>query len=341
MEWESISNKHKISALIYFAKYPLIFWALTSAIFTTLLLFLDFPLIASAYAIGLSGLVLGVWLIKQWYLLKRKYLALRQLDESSILTIRKQVDDKDLIMQTYITQYEVLLKKHALERQEFQQHLEEQKDYFTLWLHQIKTPISSISLILQQEATIEHSSQKIKHELIYLNDYTHMGLNYLKLADTGHELDLTSVEVDPLIRNILKKYASLFIYNHIQINYSPLNLTVLSDAKWLQVLLEQILSNALKYTPAGGEITIAVEDTTKILIKDTGIGIHPNDLPKIFEKGYSGLNGRMQDKSTGLGLFLARKICQRLNYRLQIESEVGKGTLVYLETRRDAIELFD
>lgn len=340
MEWESISNKHKISALIYFAKYPLIFWALTSAIFTILLLFLDFPLIAAAYAVGLSGLLLGVWLISQWYQLKRKHHALRQLDESSILTIRKQVDDKDLIMQTYITQYEAILKEQALERQEFQQHLEEQKDYFTLWLHQIKTPISSISLILQQEG-LEASRQTIKHELIYLNDYTHMGLNYLKLADTGHELDLNTVEVDPLIRNILKKYASLFIYNHIQINYSPLNLTVLSDAKWLQILLEQILSNALKYTPAGGEITIEVKNATKILIKDTGIGIHPNDLPKIFEKGYSGLNGRMQDKSTGLGLFLARKICQRLNYSLQIESEVGKGTLVYLETRRDSIELFD
>lgn len=340
MEWESISTKHKIQTLLYLTKYPLIIWALTCTIFTILLLFLDFPLIANAYAIGLSGLAVAVWLISQWYQLKQKHHALRQLDESSILTIRKQVNDKDLIMQTYITQYEALLKEQALERQEFQQHLEEQKDYFTLWLHQIKTPISSISLILQQEG-LETSRQTIKHELIYLNDYTHMGLNYLKLADTGHELDLSLVAVDPLIRNILKKYASLFIYNHIQINYSPLNLTVLSDAKWLQILLEQILSNALKYTPAGGEITIEIKDATKILIKDTGIGIHPNDLPKIFEKGYSGLNGRMQDKSTGLGLFLARKICQRLNYSLQIESEVGKGTLVYLETRRDAIEIFD
>lgn len=340
MEWESISKTKKLRALLFWAKYPLIFWGLTSAIFTILLVFLNFPLFVSAYAVGLSGLVLAVWLVRLWYQLKEKHQALRQLDEASLQALRKQTDDNDLLMQTYLEQTEELLKEQALERQQFHQHLEEQKDYFTLWLHQIKTPISSISLILQQD-TVEASSQKIKHELIYLNDYTHMGLNYLKLADTGHELDLASVDVDTLIRNILKKYASLFIYNHIQINYAPLNLQVLSDAKWLQVLLEQILSNALKYTPAGGEITIAVENDHQLVIKDTGIGIHPNDLPKIFEKGYSGLNGRMQEKSTGLGLFLARKICQRLNYSLSIESEVGKGTIVYLETGRDAIELFD
>ena len=340
MAWESISKRDKATALLFCIKYPLGFWALTSAIFTLLLLFLNFPLMTSVYAVGLSGLVLAVWIGKQWYQLKQKYQTLRQLDETTIARIVKQVDDSDLIMQIYLKQYEALLKQQAVERREFQQHLEEQKDYFTLWLHQIKTPISSISLLLQNDS-LANSSQKIEHELIYLNDYTHMGLNYLKLSDTGHELDLTLVEVDPLIRNMLKKYASLFIYNHILINYSPLNLTVLSDAKWLQVLLEQILSNALKYTPAGGEITITVENTSKLVIKDTGIGIHPNDLPKIFEKGYSGLNGRMQDKSTGLGLFLVRKICKRLNYTNQIESAVSQGTVVSLETRRDAIELFD
>ena len=340
MAWDSIKLSKKLNALFFIGKYPIIIWMTTCAIFAVLLVLLRFPLNALLYGIALSGLVVGIWLLRQWFKLKQHHSLLTSLNAVSIHQAIRKADENDLLLQASLAHYQEAAKGQAEMQQAYQHYLSEQKDYFTLWLHQIKTPIASISLLLQQE-TIEESRQTIKDELLYLTDYTHMGLNYLKLADTGHELDLTTLAVDPLVKNVLKKYASLFIYQQIKINYAPLQLNVLSDAKWLQVLLEQIISNSLKYTPQGGEITIAVIDETKIMIKDTGIGIHANDLPKIFEKGYSGLNGRMQDKSSGLGLFLARKICQRLNYSLTIESEVGRGTSVFIETARDEIEVFD
>src|SRR5699024_6218637 len=183
-------------------KYPLLVWGITCFIFVLLLFFLKFPLIILSYGIALSFLCLAAWLTSQWFSLKKKLKLITYLDDTTLVANRNRIHEKDLLMRAYFNHYEKRLIEQANERQRYQQHLEEQKDYFTLWLHQIKTPISSISLILQQES-VKDSQQKINHELIYLNDYTHMGLNYLKLADTGHDLDITSVAVDHLIKSIL------------------------------------------------------------------------------------------------------------------------------------------
>jgi len=133
-----------------------------------------------------------------------------------------------------------------------------------------------------------------------------------------------------IIKNLLKKYSLLFIHNHISLEYQS-NLTyVISDSQWLTILIEQILSNALKYTENGKIAIQYLEEKHALEIRDTGIGIRSEDIPKIFDRGYSGFNGRMNEKSSGLGLYLARKISERLNIQIEVESKLSKGSIFRL-----------
>ena len=127
------------------------------------------------------------------------------------------------------------------------------------------------------------------------------------------------------MREAIHKYARLFVRKKIKMELSSIDTQVLTDEKWLEFVIEQILSNAIKYT-AGGTISVYLKE-------DTGIGIAPEDLPRIFEKGYTGYNGHADKRSTGIGLYLCRKIMRKLSHEITIESEIGVGTKVHLEMR--------
>ena len=200
--------------------------------------------------------------------------------------------------------------------------------YFLMWLHQIKTPMTVSKLLLEKPD--ETTNTKLKMQLMYIEQYINMAMNYLKMIDCSTDMDITQVNLDDIIKNLLKKYSLLFIHNHISLEYQS-NLTyVVSDSQWLTILIEQILSNALKYTE-NGKITIQyLEDKHALEIRDTGIGIRSEDIPKIFDRGYSGFNGRMNEKSSGLGLYLARKISERLNIQIEVESKLSKGSVFRL-----------
>ena len=200
--------------------------------------------------------------------------------------------------------------------------------YFLMWLHQIKTPMTVSKLLLEKPD--ETTNTKLKMQLMYIEQYINMAMNYLKMIDHSTDMDITEVNLDDIIKNLLKKYSLLFIHNHISLEYQS-NLTyVVSDSQWLTILIEQILSNALKYTE-NGKITIQyLEDKHALEIRDTGIGIRSEDIPKIFDRGYSGFNGRMNEKSSGLGLYLARKISERLNIQIEVESKLSKGSVFRL-----------
>ena len=200
----------------------------------------------------------------------------------------------------------------------------EVKDYFALWVHQIKTPITAAKLIL--DSNTEDKEDRIKPQIFYIESYTDMAINYLKLMDVEADMDIAEISIDSVIKSVLKKYSVIFFNNHISLNYEPINETVISDVKWLNILIEQLISNALKYTKQGC-ITISYDKNDAILyIKDTGIGIRSEDIPKIFDRGYSGLNGRMNEKASGLGLYLAKEISKRLSVEILVTSEVGKGS---------------
>lgn len=289
-----------------------------------------FPATFFWYSFLLMGAFLIIYWTFQWLRYYEKYQNLKH-DYS----LEK---DFDALEQLYLAKIERLEEELRDQEQSDYESKQEQMDYFTLWLHQIKTPIAVMSL-LQQQLPHTESKKQIEQELIRIEDYTHMALSYLKLEGSAQELDLVEVDLDTVIRKVIKKYASLFIYNYIQLEYEPIKLTVISDGKWLEVIIEQLLSNSLKYA-VKGKISIYTEKEN-LIIADNGPGIRAEDLPKVFEKGYTGLSGRLHEKSTGLGLFLSRKICKRLGHTLEIESEVGKYTKAILHLEQKDVLLFD
>lgn len=270
------------------------------------------------------------------------YLYVQKVDRAKAIKFENDTASApdEYISELYEENYFLLAEKIKTKNQKDLEKQSDLMDYFSLWIHQIKTPVSAMSLVLQSPKDSVNDYKKLEQELIYLNDYIHLALNYLKLEETGKELEIEPIDLDNLIKTVIKKYAILFIYNKIRLDFEPTNLVIQSDRKWVQVLIEQILSNSLKYTKKG-TIKLYAGSDQSLIIEDSGSGISPSDLPKIFEKGYTGLNGRLHDKSTGLGLFISRKITQRLNIRLEIESELTIGTKVTIDFTNEETVLFD
>ena len=309
--------------------------AIVVGVFAVLIFLTRAPFYFFWYATQLSVFIWLCSLIIQWLAFKQRVERMEQLRTDDL-----ELDQVSSLDDAYEAQYKKLEAEYMRYREETRMKEKEQMDYFTLWLHQIKTPISAMSLILEREASESPEKKQLELELISLNDYTHMALNYLKLEETGKELDLEKVQLDSVIKETIKKYSVLFIYNNISLDYSAIQTKVLTDRKWLQVLLEQLLSNSLKYTPSG-TVRIYMESPEQLVIEDTGSGIRKEDLPKIFDKGYTGRDGRLHNKSTGLGLFLSQMVCKRLGHTLTIESEVGKGTKAIINFYRPDVPVFD
>ena len=205
------------------------------------------------------------------------------------------------------------------------------EEYYTLWVHQIKTPIAAMSLLLQEEDTPENG--ELSMELFRIEQYVEMVLQYLRLDSPDHDLAFRSVDVDDCVRQAVRKYARSFIRKKIALDFQETGIETVSDEKWMVFVLEQLLSNALKYTKKG---TIRIYGGNGFLyIEDTGIGIAPEDLPRIFEKGYTGYNGRRDKKSTGIGLYLCQEILKRLAHGITITSTLGEGTKVTLDLLRN------
>lgn len=224
-----------------------------------------------------------------------------------------------------------LLESTLRERQaQADQAMADQLAYYTLWVHQIKTPIAAMDLLLQQG----ERGPAAQAELFKISQYVDMALQYVRLDGTTRDLHLSQVSLDQVIRQVVRKYAKLFILKKIRLDFREAGLTVLSDEKWLAFLLEQLLSNALKYTPEGGQVAIFGEPREILVIADTGIGIAPEDLPRVFERGFTGQNGRLDKKATGIGLYLCRRVTELLGHTLSITSAPGKGTQVRVGLRR-------
>lgn len=240
-----------------------------------------------------------------------------------------------LVFMAFLNKKEEKLKNQIQELEEANLNLrndflakeKELQEYFLIWIHQIKTPITAGKLICDSD--IENENVKnIKKELIYIEDYTNMALSYLKMANHNTDMDISLVNLDDIINPLIKKYAILFISNNIKLEYKKLNVKVITDSKWCMVVIEQLLSNAIKYTK-NGTVSISFNEKENYLeIKDNGIGIKDSDLPKIFDKGYSGFNGRQNQKSTGIGLFLVKQILDKLGQKVKLESKLGEGTSV-------------
>ena len=208
-------------------------------------------------------------------------------------------------------------------------------DYYTVWAHQIKTPIASMQLSLQSEDS--PLSRKLRLDLFHIEQYVEMVLTYLRLDSDDTDYVIRECEVDDILKRSLKKFAPEFIARKLSLRYEPVEIRAVTDGKWLGFVIEQLLSNALKYTYEGG-VTIESTESGVLCIRDTGIGIASEDLPRIFERGFTGCNGRSGRSSSGLGLYLCRRICTNLGYGITARSTPGEGTAILLDLnqrRRD------
>ena len=208
----------------------------------------------------------------------------------------------------------------------------ETQDYYSLWVHQIKVPISAMDLLLQTHPGPD--TPALQGELFKVRRYVEMVLSYLRLESTTTDYVIRRCELDKIVRQGVRKFASLFILSQVKLEFTPTQLRVLTDEKWLGFALEQLLSNAVKYTKAGGTVRIYAKSELILVVEDTGIGIAPEDLPRIWDKGFTGLNGRMDQKSTGLGLYLCRRVLTNLGHSIQIFSQPGKGTRVEVDLKQ-------
>lgn len=200
-------------------------------------------------------------------------------------------------------------------------------EYYTMWVHQIKTPISAMSLLLQSD--INKQNDGLLSELFKIEQYVEMVLQYIRLNSSSSDFVFKRYPLDGIIKTAIKKYSKIFIKKKISLNFTETNYNALTDEKWLSFVIEQLLSNALKYTH-NGSISIYMKPLDNLIIEDTGIGIASEDLPRVFEQGYTGYNGRIDKKSTGIGLFLCKSIIDKLSHTISIESHEGIGTKVII-----------
>ena len=239
-------------------------------------------------------------------------------DAADILPKAESLEEEDY--------HELLGKMEAVFRKkkgEWDALRRDMDDYYATWVHQIKAPIAVMKVMLQQEDTPEN--RELSAELFRVEQYAEMALCYVRLGEGASDLVIQEYDLDTIIRKAVRKYAGQFIRRRIRLVYEGTAVRVITDEKWLSFIIEQLLSNAVKYT-SEGSVTIAVKDGKKLSVTDTGIGISPEDMPRIFEKGYTGYNGRLDKKSTGIGLYLCRKAAEKLGHVLTAESEPGKGS---------------
>ena len=300
-------------------------------IYSGVLFLYQVPPEAVGYGALLVFLAEFVWLLGGFGRFRKKQKLLRQLagEWARQFYLRDLPESEDPKEEAYQDLIESLIKEKNRKEAEAAEKLRDMEEYYKLWVHQIKTPIAAMSLLLQEEDTPENA--ELSMELFRIEQYVEMVLQYLRLDSPDHDLVFQSTEADDCVRQAVRKYARSFIREKIALDFQETGMQVVTDEKWLVFVLEQLLSNALKYTKKG---TIRIYGGNGFLyIEDTGSGIAPEDLPRIFEKGYTGYNGRRDKKSTGIGLYLCQEILKRLSHGITITSTLGEGTKVILDLR--------
>lgn len=302
----------------------------------------NLPVDAVNYAFFLSAIWLlgyGIFKFSQYY---KKGVAVieakQRLEEvtENLPATRSYIElEYQTIIQNMYEKMSDLQSAERIKRQEI-------KDYYSMWAHQIKTPIAAMKVLAQAASDTEDARtyellQDMQTELFKTEQYVEMVLTYVRMEDMSGDLMLKEYALDNLIKQALKKYSRMFAMQKLALHYEALRVTVTTDEKWLVFVLEQILSNALKYT-VEGSISIYMEDDW-LVIEDTGIGICSEDLPRIFEKGFTGYNGRSDKKSTGIGLYLCKQIIEKLRCQIRVESKLGKGTRVLLYLMKENLQV--
>lgn len=303
----------------------LIFYALCFAVFAVTFALYRLPLAAVVYpaalclAMGLAALILDC---RRTYRLHRLLCGVKQLSAETIGVLPAA---DDIAGDDYQEIIRLLCQEQQRRDSAAAARFSDMVDYYTVWAHQIKTPIASMRLTLSGEDSA--LARTLSAELFRIEQYVEMVLMFLRLDSDTTDFVFAEHALDGIVRQAVRKFAGEFISRRLTLKLDIGEVAVLTDEKWLSFVIEQVLSNALKYTREGG-ISITLESPKTLCISDTGVGIDPGELPRIFEKGFTGYNGRRDMKASGIGLYLCRRICSDLGHSISVQSVPGAGTAV-------------
>lgn len=309
-------------------------WLIIIAVFAVIFALYELPVSAVWYGAAVSGFFGLILLVADYISFRRRRDALKKAAEELTLTVDHLPVPASGIEEDYDELVRLLFGELKNAENEGAVRLSDMTDYYTMWVHQIKTPIAAADLILQSMDCPEKA--ELTEDLQRIEQYAEMVLCYLRLDSDSTDFIIKEYDLDGIIRQAVRKFSQQFIRRRLRLVYSPVGKTVLTDEKWLLFVIEQVISNAVKYTPSG-EVEIYCEEPMTLCIRDTGIGIAPEDIPRIFEKGYTGCNGRLDKKASGIGLYLCRKICGRLGHEISAESS-EKGTIIRINLSRIKLE---
>lgn len=247
-----------------------------------------------------------------------------------------------MLENAYISLIETLCDRDRRRQDIWEEKSREQSDYYMMWAHQIKTPISAMKLLLNGQSAGQKESFLLQEELFKIEQYVEMVLHFQRLETMSQDMVLKEYDLYGLLKQAVKKYSVLFINSAVRLELEPMQVRTVTDDKWFSFCVEQILSNSIKYTaqarglagrePKEGTVSLYIQEAEPdiLVIGDNGIGIRQEDLPRIFERGFTGYNGRMDKKATGIGLYLSKRILDRLGNTIRVESVEGVGTRVYI-----------
>lgn len=311
---------------VYDCRYICLLFIICGAVFTTVFALYGIQMDAAWYPLLLSVVCGCVFLLIGFLRNNGKQEGLSRIsfDEgvfSDIEDVLPRADSK--IEEEYQKLLVQISRAVSKEREKRDADRRDMEDYYAVWVHQIKAPIAVMKVMLQQEDTPQN--RELAAELFRVEQYADMALSYIRLGEGASDLVIQEYSLDEIIRKAIRKYAGQFIRRKLRLVYEGTSEWVLTDEKWLSLIIEQLLSNAVKYT-SEGSVKIRVNDRKQLIVEDTGIGISAEDLPRIFEKGYTGYNGRTDKKSTGIGLYLCKKAADKLGHGISVESELGKGS---------------
>lgn len=316
-------DENMLRSLPAFLRYRLsllLFYGLAAGLTFVIQFLAGQNLIYARYTVLLMSFFLAIILFCDGFRFTRRRRALREL--SLYAPPRELPSPTDALQADYIRALSELAAAYDGLKSRLNAAHGETLEYYTLWVHQIKTPIAALTLLLSDMESGQ--AGVMKQELFKIEQYADLALRYIKLEDIAADLVIEHCDIGAVVRECVKKFGVLIVYKRLSVDIDPIDANMLSDRRWLSFVLEQAISNAVKYTPAGS-IRVSFENN-RLTITDTGIGIRSEDLHRIFSKGYTGQNGRLDSRASGIGLYLAKKAADALNIRMQVRSRVGEGT---------------
>ena len=262
-------------------------------------------------------LILSIWLFIQFrkkLLLIQNFFFVQDLDDLS--------SPSELVYQQLIEQLIVAESEKGLEEKS---RMESLQTMVKMWSHQMKVPLSALSLMAQ---TDQLDRQEVRQQLLRLENYLDTLLTYLKFSQHKDDFRFEALSARSLVVDLVKKYRVSCLAKELSVEVSG-DWQLKSDKKWLSFAISQILDNAIKYSKRGGHIQVQL-DEDGIQIADTGMGILPEDLPRLFEEGFTGYNGHEHKKATGLGLYMTKQVLDKLDLAIRVHSQVEEGTQVFI-----------